>query len=205
MLKYYYGVMGSGKSAKIIDYYNKHKGTVCLKLNFETEFFDVIHSRNGKSVPCINFMKSSDLIKLYFETPSINKAKTLIIDEVQFCSDNQIKQLEEISRSMDVICFGLLRNNDGTLFSSTKLLLELSDYTEELRRKCVCCNKNDATVSRRYVSSEVGGKYWQSDIIYTSPVLSSKNRKYLSMCNDCARKYKEFSKKEINKILKEVM
>lgn len=204
MLKYYYGVMGSGKSAKIIEYYTKHKATVCLKLKFEEEFFDVIHSRNGKSVPCINFMKSSDLIKLYFETPSINKAKTLIIDEVQFCSVNQIKQLEEISHSMDVICFGLLRTNDGTLFSSTKLLLELSDYTEELRRKCVCCNKNNATVSRRYVSTDFG-KYQQSNITYTKPVLSSKNRKYLSMCNDCARKYKEFSKKEINTILKEVL
>ena len=97
---------------------------------------------------------------------------------------------------MDVICFGLLRTNDGTLFSSTKLLLELSDYTEELRRKCVYCNKNNATVSRRYVSTDFR-KYRQSDITYTIPVLSSKNMKYLSMCNDCARKYKEFSKKPV--------
>ena len=204
MLKYYYGVMGSGKSAKIIDYYNKHKGTVCLKLKFEKEFSDVIHSRNGKSVPCINFDIDTDLIQLYIDIPSMNKAKTLIVDEVQFCSDSQIKELEKISHSMDVLCFGLLRNNDGTLFSSTKKLLELSDYVKELPRKCVCCNKEDATVSRRYVLTGFG-KYWQNNTIFIGPVLSSKNTKYLSMCNECARKYLEFTPKEINNILKEVM
>ena len=210
MLTFIYGVMGCGKSAHIIDYYNKHENVACLKLKFEKEHYNVIHSRNGKDIPCINFDIDTDFIDLYFNTKELYTADTIIIDEVQFCTACQITDLARIARSKNVMCYGLLRNNDGNLFHSTALLLKYSDKELCLERECVLCHENNATVSRRYVpvpsyfnqlqhipkTAFIQDRYTQQ-----SPMLISSTVFYLSICNACAHNNRYFTKKELKDIL----
>lgn len=205
MLKYYYGVMGSGKSAKIIEYCKTHENVICLKLKFEREFYDVIHSRNGQNVPCINFNRETNFIKMFYLNNDVFNAKTIIIDEVQFCTPSQIEQLSLISNRIDVICFGLLRNNDGRLFDSTHTLVQLCDEMYELTRKCVCCKTRQATISRRYHRADTNKNYKLDNDTYQVPQIATHLTQYLSLCNKCAREHDSFTKLEIDTMLKEVL
>lgn len=206
MLTFIHGVMGCGKSAQIIEYCKTHKDVVCLKPKFEEEFNGVIHSRNGKSVSCINFGDNDDLTILYFNTHGFNKAKTIIIDEVQFCSPKQIEQINNLSKLTNVICYGLLRNVNDTIIPASGALIYYADNIKELTRRCVCCKEKDAFISGRYVRGAKDCFYKTSycEILYGRliPKTISKDTKYLSLCKDCYETKTSFTPKEINEMLK---
>lgn len=207
MLTFIHGVMGCGKSAQIIEYCETHKDVVCLKPKFGEEFNSVIHSRNGKSVPCINFTDEDDLIEMFFKNRGFNNAKHIIVDEVQFCTRKQIKQLDNLSKIITVICYGLLRNVDNSLFPVITDLIYYSDYTKELTRKCVCCKDKTAFISGMYNLNEkhiyVNNRNARFHMYGTAiPLPVSKDTKYLSLCKDCYETKTSFTPKEINTMLK---
>lgn len=206
MLTFIHGVMGCGKSAQIIEYYETHKNVVCLKPKFDEEFNSVIHSRNGKNVPCINFEDNDDLTILYFNTHGFNKAKTIIVDEVQFCSLKQIEQLNNLSKLTNVICYGLLKNVNDTIIPASGALIYYADNIKELTRQCVCCKEKDAFISGKYVRGAKDCFYKSNycEILYGRliPKIISNDTKYLSLCKDCYETKTSFTPKEINTMLK---
>ena len=181
MLTFIHGVMGCGKSAQIIDYCEEHPDTACFKLKFELENPDKITSRNGKSIPCINFYHDTDLQKLIHT----NNAKNIIVDEVQFCTVEQINQLANIAHDHEIFCYGLLFDNCGDLFPASKQLLLVCNHQHEIERNCVICNHHKANISARFTVEDdflyKNNKEWKT--IY--PVLASKYVKYLSLCWHC--------------------
>ena len=67
----------------------------------------------------------------------------ILVDEVQFMTPTQIKELWIISKmkNIPVICYGLKTNFKGELFEGSKALLEKSDTLEENSTICKCGNK----------------------------------------------------------------
>lgn len=74
---------------------------------------------------------------------NIDNVDCILVDEVQFMSSEQIKELWIISKLKDipVICYGLKTNFKGELFEGSKAVLELADELEELSTICKCGNK----------------------------------------------------------------
>ena len=69
----------------------------------------------------------------------------LLVDEVQFLTKAQIKQLAHIaSVSCPVMCYGLKNTYTGELFPSIVTLLALAEDVREVKTTCCCCN-NKAT------------------------------------------------------------
>lgn len=63
-----------------------------------------------------------------------------MVDEVQFMTKEQIKELWLIAKLKDipVICYGLKTNFKGELFEGSKALIEVADELEELITICRC-------------------------------------------------------------------
>ena len=69
----------------------------------------------------------------------------LLVDEVQFLTKAQIKQLAHIALvSCPVMCYGLKNSYTGELFPSIATLLSLAEDVREVKTTCCCCN-NKAT------------------------------------------------------------
>lgn len=146
MLKFTYGVMGCSKSAQaLITRYNYAQNgfvVMLLKPSIDTRFDDetrMIRSRIGLSSECITFTMESDLTHLLSHV--INLKAIVIVDEVQFCTKQQIEQLKEISSKIDVFCYGLSTNFKTELFEGSKRLFELADKLEKLPHICNCGNQ----------------------------------------------------------------
>lgn len=80
----------------------------------------------------------------------------ILVDEVQFMSRQQIKELWMIAKleGIPVICYGLKTNFKGELFEGSKAVLELADELEELATICECGMKakfNSRIVNHEYV------------------------------------------------------
>ena len=117
---YYYGVMGSGKSAKILElfeeYEKQNKKVLLLKPDIDIRDKNIIRSRNGKEENCITFSKRQNLIILYENLG----AYIIIVDEANFCTPKQVEELYEISKQITVLCFGVMINYVGKILGKYK-------------------------------------------------------------------------------------
>ena len=88
------------------------------------------------------------------ENIDLNNIVAILVDEVQFMTKDQIKELWLISKLNDipVVCYGLKTNFKGELFEGSKAVLELADELEELATICKCGRK--AKFNARKVNGE---------------------------------------------------
>lgn len=183
-LDFYYGSMGSGKTALLlISYYNCTKDNgfpvLLLKPSIDNRYGEaVIKSRIGISAAAIEVNKETDLIEL------VNKQEItpqmVMIDEVQFLSTDQIEQLKTLAdeHGIAVDTYGLKINFRGNLFGeetgTIDKLLRVSNNQIQLRSFCACGNL--ASNVARY-----NPETW--DIITTGPeILIGGNEQYIPLC-----------------------
>lgn len=86
-------------------------------------------------------------------TKVIPKAACLLIDEAQFLSPNQVKQLHILAQvhGVPVICYGLRSDFLGNPFPGSAYILALADDIEEIKNICACGKK--ATMNVRVDSN----------------------------------------------------
>ena len=67
----------------------------------------------------------------------------ILIDEVQFLSRNQIRQICKISDELNIpaMCYGIRTDFQGNLFEGSSELLALADNLIELKTVCYCGRK----------------------------------------------------------------
>lgn len=142
MLKFIYGVMGSSKTAQALmtkfNYEQSGYNVLLLKPAIDTRSASV-KSRIGLKAKCISFKRDENLLEIPFPIEESELSKTImIVDEVQFCTKEQIEQLHKISRLIDVFCYGLKTNFKTELFEGSKRLLEIADEIKEISHICKC-------------------------------------------------------------------
>lgn len=140
-LKYYYGVMGSGKSAKILKlketYEKENKIVLLLKPEIDTRDVNIIKSRNGLWAPCITFSKEDNLMDIYKKyNPDV-----IMVDEANFCTIDQVKELKDLSKVIKVICFGVMINYVGQVFEASKEFIQVGANIIEVPFACECGKK----------------------------------------------------------------
>ena len=106
---------------------------------------------------------------------SLQGVDCLIVDEVQFCKPEEIKEMWRVVQDLKipVMCYGLLTDFQGDIFPASKELMVLADKREELKTVCWCgdgarCNARideKGNVVRKGEKIALGG-----------------NDKYISLC-----------------------
>ena len=158
-LKFYYGEMGSGKTASLIElakhYENACAGStarvIVMKPAIDTKNGDKLLSRNGDT-RAADFLitESDDLFEVITRRFKFD-AYAVFIDEAQFLTRVQIDQLLMVTAKLniEVVAFGLRLNfnlGDENFAGATRLL-QVAHELHCIESKCDICGQNQAIFS----------------------------------------------------------
>ena len=160
-LYYYYGVMGSSKSLRLLatahDFDEKGIPILVIKPSADTrDGKNLVKSRAGLERECISidpdvniFDVVNEYIKISMATQS-SGLKWILVDECQFLTEEQVDQLSDIVDFLDinVICYGLRTDFKSKLFPASKRLFELADDIGEVKTSCNCGER--ASINARF-------------------------------------------------------
>jgi thymidine kinase len=173
-LFYYYGAMNSSKTANaLMTHFNYEEvGQRALLCKTETDTRDGAHkirSRIGLEGDCVLLR---DLQKMSEE--EIRQYDCIIVDEVQFATEEQIDFLSDIVDYYDVpvVCYGLRADFQNQLFPGSRRLIAIADTIREIKTVCWCGRK--ATCNARYNA--------QGIVREGSQVMLGANDSYVSLC-----------------------
>ena len=156
MLKYYYGVMASGKSLSLLvsAFQEEKNGNNVLVLKpYDERDKDEVTSRVGLKRGCTTFNKEDNLLYMVAKQPK--NYTHIYVDECQFLSKEQVKQLWHISRvGIEVLCFGLKTNFKNELFESIATLMVYADKIKKIQPSCSCKYCKDVATTHLLVVND---------------------------------------------------
>ncbi len=206
MLFFNFGTMDAGKSALLIREYKrlKSEGENVLAWNSELDkrHEGFVSSRNPKleDVQSSLYKNTTNLFNKFFielakrgwtihDTQSAEKpGTTLLVDEAQFLTAQQVDQLSMLADYEDVTikCYGLRTDYEGNLFEGAKRLFEVADDTLCLATACERCRARAAIFNARFYHRKLyNGKNTQIMIDNNEAV------KYEPLCRTCFDLVKE--------------
>lgn len=181
-LYFYYGAMGSSKSANamMVRYNYWERGQNALLVKSEVDTRDGVHtirSRMGLEEECITL---SELIKNY-SREELKEYECIIVDEAQFATEEQIDYLSDLVDDLNipVMCYGLRCDFQNHFFEGSRRLMEIADTIQEVKTVCWCGKK--ALCNMRYNEEGKAVKVGEQIVL-------GANDKYVSVCR---KHYKE--------------
>ena len=182
MLYFYYGPMGSAKTAtalmKCFNFFERAMKALLLKPSTDTrDGVTKIRSRIGLEADAIVVHPDDNIISLIIE----HYVDAIIIDEAQFLTRDQIIQLRDIVScyNIPVWCYGLRTDFRGELFEGSKALFELADEIHDIESVCDCGTK--ALIIARF--DKDGNVIVDGDVVDLGG-----NEKYKAVCWKCYQK-----------------
>lgn len=177
-LYYFYGTMSSAKSLNLLAKAHQFKNTgmnvELLKPALDTRTEDYISSRAGLKEKC-KLVGPNEIIQVSEGTD------ILMVDEVQFLTSEQIIQLWNISREMDirVFCYGLKTTYYNELFKCISTLFIYADKIEEIKSQCSRCENKATThiLFKNDIPMEKSSETNIGDIVG--------EERFESLCQDC--------------------
>jgi thymidine kinase len=148
-LFFYYSTMNAGKSTALLqaahNYAERGMTTMLFTAKFDDRAGGRIGSRIGIGADAIPFDAATDFWKLC----APRKPHCVLIDEAQFLSKEQVRQLARVVDEADipVMSYGLRTDFRGELFPGSAALLAWADTLAELKTIC-CCGKKATMVVR---------------------------------------------------------
>lgn len=144
-LYFRHGVMSSGKSELLLISNNVYRklGKNVMLLSSRTntrDCKDTISSRNGMLEKSLSISSDDNIYSIVEEKISNSTLDYILVDEIQFFTNEQIYQLATIVDELDitVICYGLKTDFKGKLFSSVEHLICIADVIQCIDYKCEC-------------------------------------------------------------------
>ena len=168
---FHYSTMNAGKSTSLLQ--SNHNSEVRgLKTYLFTPKADAdmyhgaIHSRLGLEKKANIFEESFEFDK-YFLDKKDEKIACILIDEAQFLTSKQVKELCLVCDKLNIpiMCYGIRTDFRGDLFSGSAALLAYADTLVELKTICEyegCARK--ATMIARYTDGKIVTEGQQIDI-----------------------------------------
>jgi len=179
-LYFYYSAMNAGKSTSLLQsaYNYKERGMrpFIMSAAIDNRYsIGKVTSRIGLEAEAYLFHKEDDLFKILYEENKKQGINCVLIDESQFLSRDQVKQLAIAVDDLDipVLCYGIRTDFRGELFPGSQHLLAWADNLIELKTICHCGSK--ATMVVR--TDEKGNIINDGD-----QVVIGGNDRYQSMC-----------------------
>ena len=153
-LHFFYSTMNAGKSTSLLQSNHNY-----LESNLDTIIFlpdetnksskGQIVSRIGLKAKAVIADKDFNFI-VYIKKNKTSKLSCVLIDEAQFLSKIQIRQLGEVADKLNipVMCYGIRTDFRGELFEGSSELLALADNLIELKTICYDCGRKATMVVR---------------------------------------------------------
>ena len=194
-LYFRYGAMNSGKTTSLIqvahNYHERGMRTLIIKPEIDSKGKNSIISRLGiqRNVD-ISAGKDDNLyVMIECRKKNISNICCILIDEAQFLTKDQVKQLFQtaVIQDIPVICYGLRTDFLLRGFEGSIELLLLAHSIEELKTICKCGRKavaNARKINDRFV--------FQGDQV---AIEGKDNVLYEAVCAQC---YYHFLQKEKN-------
>lgn len=137
-LHYYYGAMGSSKTAQaLMKAYNfRETGHNVLMAKPMADIrTEKIWSRIGLESDCIAL---EELVEM--DPYDLDKFDVIIVDEIQFADRSHIDFLATLvdHHDISVFTYGLMLTFAGEMFDGAKRVLELADHVQECESVCWC-------------------------------------------------------------------
>ncbi len=144
--------MNAGKSTALIqvahNYEENDRQVVLFTAAIDDRFGSgLITSRIGPQREARTF---DSVLDFYAEIAMMSAISCVLIDEAQFLTPDQVRQLHRAAHLLDipVICYGIRSDFAGEPFPGSAYLLTLADSLEELKNICSCGRK--ATMNPRF-------------------------------------------------------
>lgn len=180
-LYFYYSAMNAGKSTVLLqsahNYSERGMDALLFTPSIDDRFGEgKVASRIGLEADAISFTPDYDLygyVKTYYAANP--KLACVLIDEAQFLTREQVRQLTNIVDALDlpVLAYGLRSDFQGEPFEGSQYLLVWADNLVEIKTICHCGRK--AIMNLRV--DENGDAVQQG-----SQVEIGGNERYVSMC-----------------------
>ncbi len=180
-LYFYYSAMNAGKSTALLqsayNYQERGMQVAIFTAAFDDRFgIGKVSSRIGLSMDALLFDEDLDFVARCEDLRySLGRLDCVLIDEAQFLSKNQVRQLTDVVDKLriPVLAFGLRTDFIGETFAGSQALLAWADKLIELKTICHCGRKAnfvvrldaDGRAARAGSQVEIGG-----------------NDRYVSMC-----------------------
>ena len=166
-LYFYYSTMNAGKSTSLLqaahNYAERGMHTLLFTAHLGKQASGRIASRIGIDKHALWYKPDTD----FWEICPPYKPACVLIDEAQFLTKNQVRQLGRVvdEANIPVMCYGLRVDFRGELFDGSAALLAWADNLYELKTICWCARKAtmvvrvsaNGTVERDGALVEVGG------------------------------------------------
>jgi len=172
--------MNAGKSIALLQVahnYESHGRKVRIYTSALDHRFGpgVVTSRLGPKRDSLTFDTGLDFIE---ELKAHAQLSCILIDEAQFLTPQQVRQLHKLAHTGDVpvICYGIRSDFLGEAFPGAAALLTLSDSLEEIKTICACGRK--ATMNVRV--DQVGKRITTGEQIAIEGV-----HRYIQTCGSC--------------------
>lgn len=166
-LYFYYSTMNAGKSTALLqaahNYAERGMSTMMFSARLDERAGGKIVSRIGIEKEAARFDVNTD----FWELLSQSQTSCILIDEAQFLTKTQVRQLARIvdEANIPVMCYGLRTDFRGELFPGSAALLAWADTLSELKTICCCGRKAtmvvrvspDGVIERAGEQIEIGG------------------------------------------------
>jgi thymidine kinase len=147
-LYFYYSTMNAGKSTHLLQSAYNYSERGLTPLLFTAQIDDrfeqgKVSSRIGLNAEASLFSKDTNLLTEVDKQNTIKKVDCVLIDEAQFLSKDQVKQLTDIVDNLHipVLAYGIRTDFLGETFSGSAALLAWADKLIELKTICHCGKK----------------------------------------------------------------
>ncbi|MGL4474431.1 MAG: thymidine kinase [Shewanella sp.] len=152
-LYFYYSAMNAGKSTSLLqssyNYRERGMHTLVMTASIDNRYgVGKVASRIGIESEAQVFSGDDDLVKLIGESHQQQHIHCVLVDESQFLSKEQVRQLAYVVDKLDipVLCYGLRTDFRGELFVGSQYLLSWADKLVELKTICHCGRKANMVV-----------------------------------------------------------
>jgi thymidine kinase len=186
-LYFRYAAMNAGKSTALLQaaYNYEERG---MRVRLFTAALDsrggvgVIGSRLGLQRQVETFGPDTvfDAVWLEEDRPPNSRTRVacVLIDEAQFLSPEQVRQLHRLAHQhpVPVLCYGLRSDFRGEGFPGAVALLTLADVLEEMKTICACARK--ASMNLRV--DDMGRRVKHGEQVYIGG-----NESYRAVCPSC--------------------
>ena len=185
-LHFFYSTMNAGKSTSLLQSNHNYKenglNTIIFLPNESSKLSKgQIVSRIGLKAKAVIANKDLNFFNYIKENQS-KKLSCILIDEAQFLSKEQVRQLGKVADRLNypVMCYGIRTDFRGELFEGSSELLALSDNLIELKTICSMCNRKATMVVRKDHNGKI--------VTEGSKVVIGGNDIYMPVCRKHYRK-----------------
>jgi thymidine kinase len=182
-LYFRYAAMNAGKSTALLQAAHNYEERGMRVQLFTAAHDDrggvgTIGSRLGIARSAATFGPDTEFNADHLNAGSERRLACLLIDEAQFLTLNQVRQLHRLAHAhhLPVLCWGLRSDFRGDAFEGSAALLTLADEVEEMKSICACARK--ATMNIRI---DAHGRRVQEG----AQVEIGGNERYRAVCPAC--------------------